>query len=155
MKITKFFAVTILTIGFVSPAILPAVADKKFENFKKNQLSQFDGDFRPEKCKEKIKKQGGLTYYFCQHQGKPVYIRVHDDDNPISFYEFKNSRLVQSCGIDSFTCTGYKNNRLVAMWNFENETVDFNVSSPDKRDTEKAGLAEARKALKLFGFTLR
>ncbi|BAZ13543.1 hypothetical protein NIES4071_53820 [Calothrix sp. NIES-4071] len=152
MRFAKLFTVAILGMGILSAAILPAMADKKFDNFKKNQLAQFKGDSHPETCKEKTKTQGSLRYDLCQHQGKPAYIRVTDDGTPIGFYEFKNRQLVQSCSIDAFTCSGYKNNKLVAIWNLEAQTVDFNVSSPSNREIEKANLTEARKALRIFGF---
>ncbi|RUT03571.1 hypothetical protein DSM106972_052100 [Dulcicalothrix desertica PCC 7102] len=152
MQVTKLFTAAVLGIGILSTAILPAMADKKFDNFKKNQLAQFKGDSHPETCKEKTITRGSLRYDLCQHKGKPAYIRITDDGTPISFYEFKNRQLVQSCSIDAFICSGYKNNRLVAIWNLEAQTVDFNVSSESNREIETSNLAEAKKALRIFGY---
>lgn len=40
MQVTKLFTAAVLGIGILSTAI-PAIADQKFDNFKKNQLAQF------------------------------------------------------------------------------------------------------------------
>ncbi|BDA67844.1 hypothetical protein CAL7716_020100 [Calothrix sp. PCC 7716] len=152
MQFTKLFTAAVLGISILSTVVLPAIADKKFDNFKKNQLAQFNGDFHPETCKEKTITRGSLRYDLCQHKGKPAYIRVTDDGTPVGFYEFKNRQLVQSCSIDAFICSGYKNNRLVAIWNLDAQTVDFNVSSETNREIETSSLAEAKKALRIFGY---
>ena len=148
MNLNKLFTSTVLGVAIFSTAILPAMADQKFNNFKKNELAKFEGDPHPESCKEKTIKKGSLRYDLCQHKGKPAYIRVTDDGTPVGFYEYRNRQLVQSCSIDAFICNGYRNNKLVATWNLENQTVDF---APDQ-DIKKANLAAARKALELFGF---
>jgi hypothetical protein len=151
-KITKLLTTAALVMTAIACASNPVFADQQFDNFRKNQEAQYEGDRAPENCREKNIKKGDYSYQLCQHKGKPIYIRVVVDDTPISFYGYKNGKLVQSCSIDAFICHGYKNNRLVVIWNMENQTVNYKVSSPDNRQIEKSTLAESKKILKLFGF---
>ncbi|TAE57817.1 MAG: hypothetical protein EAZ87_15545 [Nostocales cyanobacterium] len=133
---------------------LVANADQAFQQFMKNQVAEFNGDKAPEKCKEKqleiVESGNKILYQLCAIKNKPIYLRGSIDGTPISFYEFKNSKIVQSTGIDGGVSVGYRNEKPVVIWDFFNETIYFKIDEETKK-IQQQDLIKIKKILQRFG----
>ncbi|MBW4507658.1 MAG: hypothetical protein KME64_14255 [Scytonematopsis contorta HA4267-MV1] len=150
-QINRFISTAILFLGIIATTIYPAMADKQYDNFIKNQLAQFQSEAAPKNCKEKKRKvDSRTTYELCEKNDKPTYLRhtYFDKFYNVTLYSYRNGQLVQVC---NYSCFGYKNNRLVVEWLDTDKTVNFNVSSSEFKTKEKNDLAESREGLRLFG----
>jgi hypothetical protein len=148
---------SLMTLGLVlgtSALVGIANADSAFEKFKKTQMSEFNGDKAPENCQEKkleVKENGNkVSYQLCAVKGKPIYLRFVIDDVVYGFYSFKAGKLIKVDAPDAFIVVGYRNGKPVVMWNFENETVNYNLNA-DMKASLREDAVKINGILKRFG----
>jgi hypothetical protein len=145
---------SLISIGVILSFPLVANADQAFKQFMKKQVAEFTGDKAPENCKEKklevVESGNTISYQLCAVKGKPIYLRGTIEGTPMFFYEFKNSKVVQSTGIDGGVSVGFRNEKPVVMWDFFNETINFKIDE-ETTEQQQQDLVKIKKILQRFG----
>ncbi|HLO86708.1 MAG TPA: hypothetical protein VK203_17145 [Nostocaceae cyanobacterium] len=145
---------SLVSIGLVVGTPSIANADAAYNRFRKNQIAEFTGDKAPKNCQEKklkLTESGNqVLYELCAVKGKPIYLKSSIDGVTYGYYEFKNSKLVQSAAPDAGVSIGFRNEQPVVRWDWFNETVTWKIDA-DTKTTLRENTATIKRILNRFG----
>jgi hypothetical protein len=131
------------------------MATPAYQEFKQNELTQYQGDPQPDRCQLEKKQDRKYTYKVCRSDGKLLHLVIYsknqgDRDLPSFQYIYGDGRLVQVYDVDNLKGYGFRKGKLIKIWNDDRETVSTKLTEDDLVLGREI-ISSSQRILKLFG----